>query len=67
MKKYSVRFSTREGGWEGSGQEFTSLKEARAEYQHQLEMDEKEGWTDNCTQIIDENENVIEEHFGEDY
>lgn len=65
-KQYVVRFSTKESGWVEIGQ-YDNLDQAKEEYQQQLDTDEKEGWKDNWTQLIDSEGNVIEEHFGEDY
>lgn len=63
--KYAVRVSTIESGWVVvySGTKVACLEE----YENQLEIDREDGTTNFMTQVIDENENVIVEHEGDDY
>lgn len=63
--KYAVRVSTIESGWVVvySGTKGACLEE----YENQLEIDREDGTTNFMTQVIDENENVIVEHEGDDY
>lgn len=63
---YTVRFDEKESGYVEIATVAT-LEEAKAEFKRQLAFDKAEGTTDVRTQIIDDNENVIEEYEGEDY
>lgn len=63
--KYAVRVSTIESGWVVV---YRGTKDAcQEEYENQLEIDREDGTTNFMTQVIDENENVIVEHEGDDY
>ncbi len=63
---YTVRFDEKESGYVEIATVAT-LEEAKAEFKRQLAFDKAEGTTDVRTQIIDDNENVIEEYEGKDY
>lgn len=63
---YTVRFDEKESGYVEIATVAT-LEEAKAEFKRQLAFDKAEGTTDVRTQIIDDNENVIEEYEGENY
>lgn len=66
MKKYIVRFGEKQSGWVTIA-EVDKLEDAIAEFDRQLEEDKKNGYTDNRTEIIDGDGNIIKEFEGENY
>ena len=63
--KYAVRVSNIESGWQVV---YEGTKEAcMEEFKNQLEVEKEEGTTDFMTQVVDDDENVIAEHKGDDY
>ena len=63
---YEVRFDEKQSGYVTIAKNLT-LEQAKKELEHQIKLAEIEEDTTTRIQIIDENENVIEEHIGVNY
>lgn len=63
---YEVRFDEKESGYVTIAKNLT-LEQAKEELKNQIKIAKIEDDTTTRIQIIDENENVVEEHIGSNY